>query len=58
MMKRIMRKLKLILVGALVAALSRVKQELEDYLEGEQGQAHPCAKGEGGEQDVCSGLVQ
>lgn len=37
MMKRIMHKVKLVLAGAVIAALDRVILELEEYLEQERG---------------------
>ena len=40
MMKRIMHKIRLVLIGALVAALGRISQELEEYLESEGGEVH------------------
>ena len=49
MMKRIMHKIRLLFIGALIAALDRMTLELEEYLDGEQGEVHgePSA-GEGG----------
>lgn len=40
MMKRIMHKIKLVLIGAVIAALGRISQELEEYLDGENGEVH------------------
>ena len=40
MMKRIVHKIKLVLIGALIAALDKVKHELAEYLEGERGEVH------------------
>ena len=52
MMKRILHKIKLVLIGAIIAALDRVILELDEYLEQEQGQERP-AGGEGGNAHVC-----
>ncbi len=53
MMKRIVHKIRLVLIGALIAALDRVKSELEEYLDGENGEVHaePSAADEGGMQE-------
>jgi hypothetical protein len=50
MMKRIMHKMKLVLIGALIAGLDKIRKELEEYLEGEQGEVHeePSAMEAGG----------
>ena len=49
MMKRIVHKMKLVLIGALIAALDKMKQELEEYLAGESGEVHaePAGEAEG-----------
>lgn len=50
MMKRIMHKMKLVLIGALIAGLDKIRKELEEYLEREQGEVHeePSAMEAGG----------
>ena len=53
MMKRILHKLKLILIGALIAGLNRVAQELEEYLEREQSQMEEQLAGEQGGDESC-----
>ena len=59
MMKRIMHKVKLVLVGAVIAALDRVILELEEYLEREYNEAQEAPLGEqGGNGYVCSNGVQ
>ena len=59
MMKRILHKVKLVLIGALIAALERITQELAEYLQEEQGIRPEAANGEqGGIGHVCSDGVQ
>ena len=48
MLKRILHKLKLVLIGALIAALNRVAQELDEYLERENSQQEEPLAGEQG----------
>ena len=59
MMKRMMHKVKLVLAGAVIAALDRVILELEEYLEREyiKAQEAPCGE-QGGNGYVCSNGVQ
>ena len=40
MMKRIVHKMKLVLIGAVIAALDKIRNELEEYLDGENGEVH------------------
>lgn len=53
MLKRILHKIKLVLIGAVIAALGRISQELEEYLECEGGEVHAEPAVDGGGMESC-----
>ena len=53
MMKRMMHKVKLVLAGAVIAALDRVILELEEYLEQEYNEAQEAPLGGTGREWLC-----